>query len=88
VVIGRRGRFVPVERALEYVAGYTCVNEGSVREYQLHNRQFGLGKNFEASGSYGPWLMTADELGDPARYTVTTRVNGVERQSAPLSDMR
>jgi 2-keto-4-pentenoate hydratase/2-oxohepta-3-ene-1,7-dioic acid hydratase in catechol pathway len=72
---------------LEYVAGYTCLNEGSVREYQMHNRQFGLGKNFEASGSYGPWLMTRDEFGDPASHSVLTRINGVVRQSAPLNDM-
>ncbi|MCG5078170.1 fumarylacetoacetate hydrolase family protein [Paraburkholderia tagetis] len=87
VVIGKPGRYIPVERALAYVAGYTCLNEGSVREYQIHNRQFGLGKNFEASGSYGPWLMTPDEFGDPARRSVLTRVNGVVRQQAPLDDM-
>jgi 2-keto-4-pentenoate hydratase/2-oxohepta-3-ene-1,7-dioic acid hydratase in catechol pathway len=87
VVIGKPGRYVPVERALEYVAGYTCLNEGSVREYQMHNRQFGLGKNFEASGSYGPWLMTSDEFGDPASHSVLTRINGVVRQRAPLNDM-
>ncbi|MFM0206351.1 fumarylacetoacetate hydrolase family protein [Paraburkholderia sediminicola] len=87
VVIGKPGRFIPVERAMEHVAGYTCINEGSVREYQMHNRQFGLGKNFEASGSYGPWLMTGDEFGDPATHSVLTRVNGVVRQRAPLDDM-
>jgi 2-keto-4-pentenoate hydratase/2-oxohepta-3-ene-1,7-dioic acid hydratase in catechol pathway len=87
VVIGRAGRHIPIDRALDHVAGYTCVNEGSVREYQIHNRQFGLGKNFEASGSYGPWLMTPDEFGDPATRSVTTRVNGVVRQRAPLDDM-
>lgn len=87
VVIGKAGRFIPIDRAIEHVAGYTCVNEGSVREYQIHNRQFGLGKNFESSGSYGPWLMTPDELGDPARQSVVTRVNGITRQRAPLDDM-
>ncbi|WP_322021294.1 MULTISPECIES: fumarylacetoacetate hydrolase family protein [unclassified Burkholderia] len=87
VIIGKPGRYIPVERALEYVAGYTCLNEGSVREYQVHNRQFGLGKCFEASGSYGPWLMTADEFGNPAKHTVLTRINGVVRQRAPLDDM-
>lgn len=87
VIIGKPGRFIPVERAMEHVAGYTCLNEGSVREYQMHNRQFGLGKNFEASGSYGPWLMTPDEFGDPARHSVLTRINGVVRQRAPLDDM-
>ena len=87
VVIGRPGRHIPVEAALDHVAGYTCVNEGSVREYQMHNRQFGLGKNFEASGAYGPWLMTADDFGDPATHAVLTRINGVVRQRAPLDDM-
>lgn len=87
VVIGRPGRHIPRERALEHVAGYTCLNEGSVREYQHHNRQFGLGKNFESSGSYGPWLVTADEFGDPATHSVITRVNGIVRQDAPLDDM-
>lgn len=87
VIIGKPGRYIPVQRAMDHVAGYTCLNEGSVREYQVHNRQFGLGKNFEASGSYGPWLMTSDEFGDPARHTVLTRINGVVRQRAPLDDM-
>jgi len=88
VIIGRKGRHIPPERALEHVAGYTVGNEGSVREYQAHNRQFGLGKNFERSGSYGPWLMTPDELGDVATKWVSTVINGVVRQNAPLSDMR
>jgi 2-keto-4-pentenoate hydratase/2-oxohepta-3-ene-1,7-dioic acid hydratase in catechol pathway len=87
VVIGTPGRYIPVERALDHVAGYTCLNEGSVRDYQMHNRQFGLGKNFEGSGSYGPWLMTSDEFGDPARHSVLTRINNVIRQRAPLDDM-
>jgi 2-keto-4-pentenoate hydratase/2-oxohepta-3-ene-1,7-dioic acid hydratase in catechol pathway len=87
VVIGRPGRHIPIDRALDHVAGYTCVNEGSVREYQIHNRQFGLGKNFEASGSYGPWLVTPDEFGDPATHHLVTRVNGIVRQRVPLDDM-
>lgn len=87
VIIGKPGRYIPEARAMEHVAGYTCLNEGSVREYQVHNRQFGLGKNFEASGAYGPWLMTRDEFGDPATHTVLTRINGVVRQRAPLNDM-
>jgi 2-keto-4-pentenoate hydratase/2-oxohepta-3-ene-1,7-dioic acid hydratase in catechol pathway len=82
VIIGKGGRHIPVERALEHVAGYACYNEGSVREYQSHNRQFGLGKNFEQSGSFGPWLMTSDEFGDPSKHRIITRVNGIERQNA------
>jgi 2-keto-4-pentenoate hydratase/2-oxohepta-3-ene-1,7-dioic acid hydratase in catechol pathway len=87
VVIGRPGRHIPVSRALEHVAGYTIVNEGSVREYQMHNRQFGLGKNFEGSGSYGPWMVTADEFGDPTRHSIETRLNGVVRQRSRLDDL-
>ena len=87
VVIGRGGRHIPIERAFDHVAGYAPFNEGSVREFQSHNRQFGLGKNFEQSGSFGPWLMTADELGDPAKQSVRTRLNGKLRQDSPLNDM-
>ncbi len=57
VIIGKSGRHIPVQRALEHVAGYSVYNEGSVREYQRHNRQFGLGKNFEASGSFDSILL-------------------------------
>jgi 2-keto-4-pentenoate hydratase/2-oxohepta-3-ene-1,7-dioic acid hydratase in catechol pathway len=87
VIIGRAGRHIPIEHALDHVAGYCVVNEGSVREFQRHNRQFGLGKNFEKSGSWGPWMMTADEFGDPASHGLITRLNGVVRQKAPLDDM-
>jgi 2-keto-4-pentenoate hydratase/2-oxohepta-3-ene-1,7-dioic acid hydratase in catechol pathway len=87
VVIGRGGRHIPPERALEHVAGYTCFNEGSVREFQRHNRNFGLGKNFEESGSYGPWLVTPDEFGHPDEHTLITRLNGIERQRSKLNDM-
>jgi 2-keto-4-pentenoate hydratase/2-oxohepta-3-ene-1,7-dioic acid hydratase in catechol pathway len=88
VVIGRAGRHIPPEKALDHVAGYAVGNEGSVREYQTHNRQFGLGKNFERSGSYGPWLMTPDEFGAVAKAEVRTRLNGKTRQCSSLSDMR
>jgi 2-keto-4-pentenoate hydratase/2-oxohepta-3-ene-1,7-dioic acid hydratase in catechol pathway len=87
VIIGKGGRHIPVERALEHVAGYACYNEGSVREYQSHNRQFGLGKNFEQSGSFGPWLMTPDEFGDPSKHRIITRVNGIERQNATTDQL-
>jgi 2-keto-4-pentenoate hydratase/2-oxohepta-3-ene-1,7-dioic acid hydratase in catechol pathway len=87
VIIGKPGRFIKRGEAFAHVAGYSCYNEGSVREYQGHNRQFGLGKNFERSGSFGPWLMTPDEFGDPADHTLTTRLNGIERQHAKMSGM-
>ena len=87
IVIGKPGRFISRENALDHVAGYSCYNEGSVREYQSQNRQFGLGKNFERSGSFGPWLVTPDEFGDPADHSVVFRLNGIERQNAEISGM-
>jgi 2-keto-4-pentenoate hydratase/2-oxohepta-3-ene-1,7-dioic acid hydratase in catechol pathway len=87
VIIGKPGRYIKRQNAFDHVAGYSCYNEGSVREYQGHNRQFGLGKNFERSGSFGPWLMTPDEFGDPATHTLITRLNGIERQHAKISGL-
>lgn len=80
VVIGRGGRRIRREDALGHVAGYSVGNEGSVRDYQRHNRQYGIGKNFDKSGSFGPWLMTADEFGDPYKATIITRSEGKEKQ--------
>ena len=76
VVIGRPARRVPPERALEHVAGYTCLNDGTLRDYQRRGPQWTAGKNFPASGAFGPWLVTADEIPDPAALTLTTRLNG------------
>jgi 2-keto-4-pentenoate hydratase/2-oxohepta-3-ene-1,7-dioic acid hydratase in catechol pathway len=87
LIIGKPGRYIKRKDAFAHIAGYSCYNEGSVREYQGHNRQFGLGKNFERSGSFGPWLMTPDEFGDPANHTLITRLNGVERQHAKISGL-
>ncbi len=87
VIIGKPGRFISRDHAFDHVAGYSCYNEGSVREYQSQNRQFGLGKNFERSGAFGPWLMTPDEFGDPADHTLITRLNGIERQNAKIDGM-
>ena len=76
VVIGRTGRRIAREQALDHVAGYGCFNDGSIRDYQRHTSQFTAGKNFDRSGSFGPWLVTADEVGDPSMLTLTTRLNG------------
>jgi len=78
LVIGRGGRHIPVERALEHVAGYTCFVDGSVRDYQKFSVT--SGKNFPATGPLGPWIVTADEIADPGRLTLTTRLNGKEMQ--------
>ena len=76
VVIGKGGRHIPAERALEHVAGYSCYNEGSIRDWQRHTSQFLAGKTFAGTGGFGPWLVTADEIPDPSRLTLETRLNG------------
>jgi 2-keto-4-pentenoate hydratase/2-oxohepta-3-ene-1,7-dioic acid hydratase in catechol pathway len=78
VVIGHGGRYIPEERALDHVAGYTCFVDGSVRDYQKYSVT--AGKNFPGSGPLGPWIVTTDEIPDPSRLMLTTRLNGKEVQ--------
>ena len=78
VVIGRAARDLPEAEALDCIAGYTCFNDGSVRDYQKHSVT--AGKNFDASGACGPWVVTADEVPDPTRLMLRTRLNGEEVQ--------
>lgn len=85
VVIGRGGAGIQEADALSHVAGYTCMNDGSVRDFQKHS--VWAGKNFERSGAIGPWLATADEVGDPARLTLVTRLNGGEVQRSGVDRM-
>jgi 2-keto-4-pentenoate hydratase/2-oxohepta-3-ene-1,7-dioic acid hydratase in catechol pathway len=80
VIIGRGGRHIPVERALDHVAGYTCFVDGSVRDYQKFSVT--SGKNFPATGPLGPWIVTTDEISDPKRLTLVTRLNGQEVQKS------
>ena len=78
VVIGKRGRHIEREQALDYVAGYTLLNDGSLRDYQKHS--LFAGKNFEQTSGFGPCITTADEITDPRRLTLMTRLNGQEVQ--------
>jgi 2-keto-4-pentenoate hydratase/2-oxohepta-3-ene-1,7-dioic acid hydratase in catechol pathway len=78
VVIGRAGRHIAPERALDHVAGYTCFCDGSVRDFTKYSLV--ASKNFIGTGPLGPWIVTADEIPDPSRLTLTTRLNGVEMQ--------
>ena len=87
VVIGRRGRYIAAADALQHVAGYTCFNDGTLRDYQRHTSQFTPGKTFDRSGSSGPWVVTADELPDPSALHLRTLLNGNEMQSAPTSNL-
>ncbi len=87
VIIGKEGRRIPREKAMSYVAGYSCYNDGSVRDWQRHTSQFMPGKNFPATGGFGPWMVTTDELKDITKQTLTTRVNGVVKQQATIDMM-
>ena len=78
VVIGKGGRHIPKERALEHVAGYTCFVDGSVRDFQKFSVT--SGKNFPGTGPLGPWMVTTDEIPDPTKMTLITRLNGQEMQ--------
>ena len=64
VIMGRTGRHIPAEKAMDYVAGYACFNDSSIRDWQFHTNQYGMGKNFLATGGFGPWMTTADEIPD------------------------
>lgn len=87
-VIGRTAHHVAAAHAFDYVAGYTCLMDGSLRDYQRHGSQFTPGKNFYRSGSCGPWLVTTDEIPDPRALQLETRLNGQVMQQAPLSDLK
>jgi 2-keto-4-pentenoate hydratase/2-oxohepta-3-ene-1,7-dioic acid hydratase in catechol pathway len=87
LVIGRRCRNVPEDRALEVVAGYTVINDVSVRDWQHRTPTFTMGKSFDSHGPLGPWLVTADEIADPGDLRLRTWVNGDLRQDSSTGDM-
>ena len=87
VVIGRGGRRIPRGEALAHVAGYSCYNDISIRDWQRHTSQFTPGKNFVRTGAFGPWIVTADEIPDPQTLDLTTRLNGQVMQHANTAQM-
>ncbi len=88
LVIGKAGRHIPRERAHEHIAGMTLANEGSVRDWLKHGKfNVTQGKNFESSGSIGPWIVTADEHDPHGEHTIRTRVNGELRQQESTERM-
>jgi 2-keto-4-pentenoate hydratase/2-oxohepta-3-ene-1,7-dioic acid hydratase in catechol pathway len=87
VIIGRPAREVSRESALDYVAGYACFNDGSIRDFQRHSGQFTPGKNFDRSGAFGPWIVTRDEIPDPTSLTLTTRLNGETVQQESTGEL-
>ncbi|MDB5822424.1 MAG: hydrolase family protein [Herminiimonas sp.] len=87
VVIGKGGRRIKESDALDYVAGYSCYNDGSVRDWQHHTSQFMPGKSFVGTGAFGPWIVTADEIPDPKVMRLRTLLNGQVMQSATVDMM-
>ena len=80
LIIGKGGRHIAEADVLSHIAGYTCFLDGSVRDYQRHSVT--AGKNFHRTGPLGPWMVTADEIPDPAALELTTRLNGAVVQNA------
>ena len=81
VVIGTGGGHISKDDAMAHVAGYSCFNDASARDWQFHTHQYGMGKNFRTSGPFGPWLLTADEVPDYRKLRIRTLVNGQELQN-------
>lgn len=87
-VIGKGGRSIARERALDHVAGYSIFNDATLRDYQFRTPQWTMGKNFDGTGAFGPWFVTADELPRGCKgLKIQTRLNGAVVQEASTSDM-
>ena len=87
-VIGKTGRHIPKEDALSHILGYSIFNDGSIRDFQMETSQWTVGKNFDHSGSFGPWLVTADEVAPGASgLKLQTRLNGQVVQDASTAEM-
>jgi acylpyruvate hydrolase len=87
-VVGKRAKHLTLDNALDCIAGYTCANEGSVREFQRHTTQWGMGKNFDRTGSIGPWMVTADEVPRGGKgIKIVSRLNGKTMQSDNTDNM-
>jgi len=87
VIIGKGGRYIPREQALSHIAGYSCFNDGSIRDWQFHSSQVTSGKNFVGTGGFGPWMVTPDEVGDVGRLAISLTVNGAVLQNGNTADM-
>lgn len=87
VIIGKSGRNISKADAWKYVAGYSCYNDASIREWQFHAKQIASGKNFENTGAFGPWMVTADEIAPGRKLALQTRLNGEVVQSSDTGQM-
>ena len=87
VIMDEAGKHIDPKDALKHIIGYSCYNECTVREWQQHTRQFGMGKNFEKTGSFGPHMILAENIPDYTKLTIQTRLNGKVMQDAKLSQL-
>jgi 2-keto-4-pentenoate hydratase/2-oxohepta-3-ene-1,7-dioic acid hydratase in catechol pathway len=87
VIIGKTGRHVAEKDAFSIIAGYSCYNDGSVRDWQYHTMQWTPGKNYPKTGSFGPWMVTKDEIPDVNKLTLKTRLNGQQVQETGIDLM-
>ncbi|MFF8683135.1 fumarylacetoacetate hydrolase family protein [Streptomyces sp. NPDC015237] len=87
VIIGRGGRGISREAAMDHVWGYTIINDVTARDQQRDHQQWLIGKSLDTFAPMGPWAVTADAIGDPAGLVVASTVNGELRQKAPVADM-
>ena len=87
-VVGKRAKHLTMDNALDCIVGYICANEGSVREFQRHTTQWGMGKNFDRTGSIGPWMVSADEVPKGGKgLKIMSRLNGKTMQSDNTDNM-
>ena len=87
VILGRSGKNIPIDHAMEYVFGYTCIDDISARDLQANHSQFFKGKSLDGACPMGPWIVTADEIPDPHCLAIRTRVNGTTLQDSNTSKM-
>ena len=87
VIMGDAGKHIKPNDSLKHIIGYSCYNECTVREWQQYTRQFGMGKNFERTGSFGPHMVLAENIPDYTKLSIQTRLNGNVMQSAKLSQL-
>jgi 2-keto-4-pentenoate hydratase/2-oxohepta-3-ene-1,7-dioic acid hydratase in catechol pathway len=88
LIVGKRAKHLTMENATSCIAGYSCSNEGSVREFQRKTTQWDMGKNFDRTGGFGPWMVTADELPDAGKgLKIESRLNGQVMQSDNTDNM-
>src|SRR5688500_8739799 len=87
VIIGRPGRRISQQDAWGHIAGYSCYNDGSVRDWQRHTIQWTAGKNFAATGGFGPWMVTVDDIPPNTKMTLSCRLNGERMQHATTEQM-